>query len=399
MSKICFADKFKDRTKDTIVLVGDSLARGIGEKLEQQSHMVSTKSRGGARIEHVTEQIGLLQDNVDRHLVVLVGTNNVQNEGSEAIRLKYKSLLEASKKVKNRKVSVIGIPRRFDLSGYQNSRRIGANLELERMCGELDIGFVAYEPNRSRIAKDELHFNHVGQDELARKIFEHCKSFFSIDLSTPDRRSARAGRDSIGQNLVPCAVRIKQKENKNKSDQLLIKNRFAILANLEENNNNGGVENNRELSNRERKVTRATKANSGRGSRGNKSKVDKQKLGNNNANNKLINKRKDSLTCFYFNARSIMNKIDELELYLTQEKPDIVGITETWTYEDVQDSEICMEGYTLLRKDRVIGDKIRGGGVALYIKNEFSVTTRDDLTEANFPESIWCNIEIGGKRH
>ena len=119
----------------------------------------------------------LLQNNVDRHLVVLVGTNNVQNEGSEAIRLKYKSLLEASKKVKNRKVSMIGIPRRFDLSEYQNSRRIGANLELERMCSELEIGFIDYKPCRSRIAKDELHFNHVGRDEIARKIFAHCKSF------------------------------------------------------------------------------------------------------------------------------------------------------------------------------------------------------------------------------
>lgn len=172
-----FADKFKEKAKDTIVLLGDSLARGVGAKLEQQSHMVTTKSRGGAKIENATEQIGLLQDNEDRHLVVLVGTNNVQNETSETIRMKYKSLLETSKKVKNRRVSVIGIPRRFDLSGYQNSRRIGANLQLADMCRELDIEFIAYEPYRSRIAKDGLHFNHVGQDELARKIFEHCKSF------------------------------------------------------------------------------------------------------------------------------------------------------------------------------------------------------------------------------
>lgn len=172
-----FADKFKEKAKDTIVLIGDSLARGVGAKLEQQSHMVTTKSRGGARIENSTEQIGLLQDNEDRHLVVLVGTNNVQSEASETIRLKYKALLEASKKVKNRRVSVIGIPRRFDLTGYQNSRRIGANLQLASMCKELDIEFVTYEPYRSRIAKDGLHFNHVGQDELARKIFEHCKSF------------------------------------------------------------------------------------------------------------------------------------------------------------------------------------------------------------------------------
>jgi len=174
---LSFADKFKEKAKDTIVLIGDSLARGVGTKLEQQSHMVTTKSRGGAKIEHAAEQIRLLPDNEDRHLVVLVGTNNVQNETSETIRLKFKSLLETSKKMTNRRVSVIGIPRRYDLSGYQNSRRIGANLQLEKMCKELDIEFIKYEPYRSRIAKDGLHFNHVGQEELARMIFEHCKSF------------------------------------------------------------------------------------------------------------------------------------------------------------------------------------------------------------------------------
>ena len=79
--------------------------------------------------------------------------------------------------MKNRRVSMVGIPNRFDLSGYQNSRRIGVNLQLEKMCRELDIEFITYEPYRSRIAKDGLHLNHVGQDELARKIFEHCKSF------------------------------------------------------------------------------------------------------------------------------------------------------------------------------------------------------------------------------
>jgi len=172
-----FADKFKEKATDTIMLIGDSLARGVGAKLEQQSHMVTTKSRGGAKIENITEQIGLLQDNDDRHLVVLVGTNNVQNETSETIRRKYRSLLETSKKVKNRRVSVVGIPNRFDLTGYQNSRRIGANLQLEKMCRVLEIDFITYEPYCSRIAKDGLHFNHVGQDELARKIFEHCKSF------------------------------------------------------------------------------------------------------------------------------------------------------------------------------------------------------------------------------
>lgn len=93
--------------------------------------------------------------------------------------------------------------------------------------------------------------------------------------------------------------------------------------------------------------------NSAKGNnKGNKNKTDTLKLNKKLKNREVMHKEIDSLTCFYFNARSIMNKMDELELYITQEKPDIVGITETWTYEEVQDSEICMEGYTLLRKDK-----------------------------------------------
>ena len=90
-------------------------------------------------------------------------------------------------------------------------------------------------------------------------------------------------------------------------------------------NNNEGLENSVELNNGNSKFIRATKVNSGRG--GNLSKVEKQKLSKNNANINLRKQGKNSLKCLYFNARSIMNKIDELELYLTQEKPDLLGIT------------------------------------------------------------------------
>lgn len=175
--KQTFADKFRNKSKDTIVLIGDSLARGVGLKLEQQNHMISTRSTSGAHIETITEEIKTMEDNDDRHLVVLAGTNNIQQEGSEVVIAKFKCLLEASKKIKNRKVTVIGIPRRDDLSSYQNSRRIGVNMRLEELCNEQDIEFVGYEPASSRLAKDGLHFNHLGQDELARKIFNHCKTF------------------------------------------------------------------------------------------------------------------------------------------------------------------------------------------------------------------------------
>ena len=77
------------------------------------------------------------------------------------------------------------------------------------------------------------------------------------------------------------------------------------------------------------------------------------------------------LKCFYVNARSIMNKRVELELYTLEEKPDIIGITETWVVNDVDDSELNLEGCTMFRRDRVLGVKLRGDGVLLYIKNCF----------------------------
>ena len=38
----------------------------------------------------------------------------------------------------------------------------------------------------------------------------------------------------------------------------------------------------------------------------------------------------EKLSCMCFNARSIVNKREELELYLSEQDLDIVGITETW---------------------------------------------------------------------
>lgn len=88
-----------------------------------------------------------------------------------------------------------------------------------------------------------------------------------------------------------------------------------------------------------------------------------------------------------------MNKKEELELYLTQEKPDIVGITETWLYNEIEDSEISVEGYTVFRKDREKGDKSRGGGVMILAKNELNMSIREEIAVKNFPESIWCEIK------
>ena len=69
------------------------------------------------------------------------------------------------------------------------------------------------------------------------------------------------------------------------------------------------------------------------------------------------------LSCVLANARSIGNKLDELQLCVEVEKPHILGITESWGKEEIDDGELSLPGYTLFRKDRDDGRK--GGGVLL----------------------------------
>ena len=74
------------------------------------------------------------------------------------------------------------------------------------------------------------------------------------------------------------------------------------------------------------------------------------------------------------NARSIVNKIDDLQALISVENPDIFGITESWTHEGILDAELSVNGYTLFRCDRPLDN--RGGGVLLYVRSGVVNITR-----------------------
>jgi hypothetical protein len=69
----------------------------------------------------------------------------------------------------------------------------------------------------------------------------------------------------------------------------------------------------------------------------------------------------------------------------------VLTITESWLTLDILDSEIDIDGYTAVRKDRVFTNKFQGGGVIVYIKNGINYTVRSDLTSDGI-ESIWVQI-------
>jgi len=98
-----------------------------------------------------------------------------------------------------------------------------------------------------------------------------------------------------------------------------------------------------------------------------------------------------------FNARSLVNKRNEFELFVLEENLDIIGISETWFHSNILDSEVDLEGYTLFRKDRHDVNKRRGGGVAIYIRNEMNPVSVSEVNSCKFEESLWCRINCNGQ--
>ena len=74
------------------------------------------------------------------------------------------------------------------------------------------------------------------------------------------------------------------------------------------------------------------------------------------------------LSIFYYNARSILPKLDNLAATCLVSTPDIVCVVESWLCSDICDSEISLVDYSIVRLDR----SRHGGGIILYIKNNLN---------------------------
>ena len=110
----------------------------------------------------------------------------------------------------------------------------------------------------------------------------------------------------------------------------------------------------------------------------------------NTMSSKIENKPK-TLHCKLINARSVVNKLNDLHIMFDSENPDIVGITESWATKDISDSELSINGYTIYRRDR---EHAKGGGVMLYVKDSLNTEVIIDYTHRDV-ESLFCKIGKG----
>jgi len=97
------------------------------------------------------------------------------------------------------------------------------------------------------------------------------------------------------------------------------------------------------------------------------------------------------LNCLYTNANSVLNKMTELRERIHLEEIDLIGITESWANDYVNDAELYIEGFNMFRKDR---NKIKGGGLLLYVNARLKASLNTVLTNSDFEEALWCNLQI-----
>ena len=72
---------------------------------------------------------------------------------------------------------------------------------------------------------------------------------------------------------------------------------------------------------------------------------------------------------------------------------DVMAICETFLDDNVTDNEICIESYTIVKKNR----NRHGGGVLIYIKEGMQYTEITDLAGLEV-EGVWANIQCD-KQH
>ena len=100
----------------------------------------------------------------------------------------------------------------------------------------------------------------------------------------------------------------------------------------------------------------------------------------------------NSIVHMTINAQSLNNKKQELELIVDENRPLIIGVTETWADNSKGDAAFKLTNYVMYRDDRVAG---RGGGTMLYISTDLGqreclALKRPISNQIPFDSSVWC---------
>lgn len=93
---------------------------------------------------------------------------------------KYDSLLDELKDKKYADIIIVGILKRANVSDYTESKRIGLNQRIKKLCERKGAGFLEVDIDKeTMLDKKGVHLNYKGQERVARAIFKHCISYLN----------------------------------------------------------------------------------------------------------------------------------------------------------------------------------------------------------------------------
>ncbi|KAK9694701.1 hypothetical protein QE152_g33352 [Popillia japonica] len=93
----------------------------------------------------------------------------------------------------------------------------------------------------------------------------------------------------------------------------------------------------------------------------------------------------------HINIRSLFPKVAELKDKLIDCGFDVLAMCETWLHCGINNSDIKVDGYSLVRRDRVG----RGGGVGIYIRNEIKFNV---IHTGHEIEQLWVMLHCDNLR-
>ena len=153
--------------RTSTIYVGDSIVRKTDRRLGKGKDVVVCLP--GARIEHVTERVEkIMGRGKGGTILVHVGTNNADKEGTTAIVDTYRNLLKKTKEARVGQVILSGILPVFGnrIDGYRNSKRMAINGMMKRLCKEEDVGYVdlwdSFVGKEDMYVRDCLHLSGMG---------------------------------------------------------------------------------------------------------------------------------------------------------------------------------------------------------------------------------------------
>ena len=153
--------------RNSTIYVGDSIVRKTDSTLNKDEDIVVCLP--GGKLEHVTERVQRITGRGNGgNLLVHIGSNNIDKEGTTAIVKKYRNLLKKTKETRVGQIILSGILSVFGtrIQRYRNLRRMAVNGMVEQLCREEEVGFVdlwdSFVGKKEMYSRDGLHLSGKG---------------------------------------------------------------------------------------------------------------------------------------------------------------------------------------------------------------------------------------------